>query len=137
MTHRERYGSAKWGRFLLGLDTGEESRAWTFDELEKQPLVHDRFGGRNLLVAFDRERLTTAVFDRTLDGQELTFREHDGRLVDEQTGSEWDTITGRAVRGLLEGRKLEAVAATVILERDWKVFHPATRFWHPDTTSGL
>jgi len=51
-----------------------------------------------------------------------------GGFVDEQTGSRWD-ITGRAVSGPLEGRRLDRVIAIDSFWFDWAAFHPDTRIF--------
>jgi len=53
----------------------------------------------------------------------LTFSYDDGRFVDDQTDSEWD-ISGQAVTGPLEGRRLEAIPHGDIFSFAWFVTHP-------------
>jgi hypothetical protein len=63
----------------------------------------------NAAISRSRDVGTAGTFDRRVDGQALSFRPAgDGRFRDGQTGSTWD-VTGRAIAGLLAGRRLRPV----------------------------
>ena len=58
-------------------------------------------------IAASREVGSTAIFNRLMDGQVLTFSALDnGFFQDEETGSLWN-IFGEAVQGSLTGSQLE------------------------------
>ena len=42
--------------FVLGLEAGDEARAYSFQRLEAEPLVNDEFQGSTVLIAVDRGR---------------------------------------------------------------------------------
>ncbi len=71
---------------------------------------------QNPQVAFGRDVGATAVYDPTVDGQQLTFaRKPDaassaepGAFVDDQTGSTW-SLLGRALDGPLAGAQLAPI----------------------------
>ena len=79
-------------------------------------------------------------FDRTVGGEVLDFylkvptsvTQPDGsrplRLVDAQTGSEWD-FSGKAVSGPLAGRELRRVQTLKDFWFDWQLYHPQTRVY--------
>jgi len=48
-------------------------------------------------------------------------------MLDAETGSSWDAVTGRALSGSLAGRTLSAVPATTGFWHAWKAHHPDTR----------
>jgi hypothetical protein len=50
------------------------------------------------------------------------------RLVDAQTGSEWD-FTGTAVSGPLAGRSLTRISVLADYWFDWKIYHPNTEIY--------
>jgi hypothetical protein len=98
---------------------------YPFSRLARDAPINDRLGGRPVVVLFDREVKSAlddtslaasdevgaaAVFERTLDGRELSFEaaEEPGAARDRETGSTWDT-TGRAVSGQLEGERLRQI----------------------------
>jgi hypothetical protein len=64
------------------------------------------------------EDVTTAVvWERTLEGRSLTFAAAGDRMVDAETGTSWEPLTGRAESGPLKDRQLTAVPYV-------------TGFWH-------
>ncbi len=108
---------------VTALLEGDEALVIPFDRLAEEPVVNEEIAGRPVAVFFDpevtsvldessiassREVGSAAAFDRRVGGRTLTFSSTDGRIVDDQTGSEWD-ITGRAVAGPLADERLEPV----------------------------
>ena len=120
----------QWG--LVGAD---KARSWPFSRLAKQRVVNDFFAGTPLLLVFDPDRLSPTGFDRRLGGKELTFRFRGDDLIDEATGSVWDPITGKALHGTLEGRRLSPVSGTIATVSTWLVFHPDGEVWDPSSPS--
>jgi hypothetical protein len=112
-----------------GLVRGGKARSWPFHELARQGVVNDTFAGVPLLVVFDAERLSPTGFDRRLGGRELKFRKAGTELVDDATGSVWDAVTGRAVRGPLSGQTLTAMPGTISKKTTWKAFHRDSEVW--------
>jgi len=121
---RSFFSTLQWG-----LARGDQARSWPYAQLARQPIVNDAFAGQTLLVLFDQRSSTPTAFERRLDDAELTFRQRADGLTDEQTGSLWDPITGRALRGPLKGRRLRPVPGTVSLDWAWRNFHPGTEIW--------
>jgi hypothetical protein len=50
------------------------------------------------------------------------------RLVDGDTGSEWD-FTGRSTTGTFAGRQLKKIAVLNDYWFDWKTYHPDTEVY--------
>jgi hypothetical protein len=70
------------------------------------------------------------VHSRRLTGQELIFERYEETFIrDEQTGSIWDGIEGRAVNGPLIGQQLDRVRSTGSFWFGWKDFYPETRVY--------
>jgi hypothetical protein len=118
-----------FSRVQWGLARGMKARSWPYAELRQQPIVNDAFAGQPLLVVFDKRTSTTKVFERRTGDRELTFRWQANQLTDEQTSSIWDPITGIAIKGPLEGRRLASVAGVVSLDTVWRSFHPGSETW--------
>ena len=112
--------------FQWGLAREGMARSWPLAELAHQPVLNDSFMGLALLLAFDAPSRTLAAFDRRLGDAELTFRQESHRLVDQQTGTVWDPVTGRAIEGALAGRRLKLVAGNSSLSSAWRTFYPAS-----------
>jgi hypothetical protein len=98
---------------------------YPFPRLEREAPINDQIDGQPVVVLFDpavksalddsslagsREIGAAAVFERMLDGRELSFEAagEPGTARDRETGSTWDT-TGRALSGELEGQRLTQV----------------------------
>jgi uncharacterized protein DUF3179 len=63
----------------------------------------------NAAISRSRDVGTAGTFDRRVGGRALSFLPAgNGRFRDRQTGSTWD-VTGRAIAGLLAGRRLRPV----------------------------
>jgi hypothetical protein len=91
--------------------------------------VNDEVDGAPVVVFLTEDGVTVSALRRTAAGRTLTFRAQGDALVDAETGSRWDPMTGRAVAGPLEGRALEEVPVTAALWYAWKSQRPGTSLW--------
>ncbi len=115
--------------FVVGLAEGDVVRAWPFDQLQRQSIVNDKFGSEAVLVTFDPDSSTPAVFSRRVEDRTLAFEFRDGALRDRQTSSTWNATTGIAEAGPLAGQSLKPLPAIVSYRETWQVFHPKSTFW--------
>ncbi len=123
-TFEQRYFSnLQWG-----LARGEAAVSWPLRELARQSAVNDTFAGQPLVIVFESRSATITAFDRRVGDAELTFRMEVDGLIDDQTSSVWDPISGRAIRGKLAGRRLAPVAGIVSHLRAWRSLHPESQF---------
>ncbi len=130
---------------VLTIDTGEEAAAYPYETLQEVKVVNDTVGGQDVVVLWQagtasaldansvaggRDIGAASAFSREVDGRTLTFS-HDGeKIVDDQTGSEWNLL-GTAVSGELEGIRLEPVVAINHFWFSWAAFKPETRIYQP------
>lgn len=134
---------------VLGVELNGDAVAYPYDRLESVRVANDMVGGVPIVVlwqpgtasALDSARIAegddvgaAAAFSRELDGGTLTFVFADGRIVDQETGSEWN-IFGEAVAGSLEGRQLESVVSVNHFWFSWAAFQPETRVYDIEATS--
>jgi hypothetical protein len=100
---------------------GDQGAAYPRDLIEENQVLNETIAGQPVVIlwkpgtasALDsasipdgRDIGTTAVFDRTIDGEVLTFSANgDGTYTDLETGSSWD-ILGSAQEGPLAGSQL-------------------------------
>ncbi len=130
---------------VITVDLNGEAVAYPYDVLQKVHVVNDSVGGVPIAVfweagtasALDAEAIpqgrdvgTANTFSRVLDGETLTFRYEDGRILDDQTGSAWNVL-GEAVAGKLKGRHLEPVVSINHFWFSWAAFRPDTRVYQP------
>ena len=111
---------------VLGMASEETAKAWSFRRLKKEPALNDEFDGQPVLAVFESKSYTARLYARTLDDRVLTFHVRDGMIVDDQTGSDWELVSGRAVGGPLAGKSLTPLPATVCLLTSWLDFRPSS-----------
>jgi hypothetical protein len=124
LPERSFFFKLQWGLAIRG-----KARSWPYARLAEQPVINERFGDRRLLIVFDRKTSTPTAFDRHVDGLDLTFRLCADGLTDDDTHSQWDPISGRAVSGPMKGCRLTPVPGTISLEWAWRRFFPASETW--------
>ncbi len=116
---------------LIGFVRADQSRAWRLRDLRKQPVANDQLGEDGVLVVYDVATGTAVIHSRSASEQSLTFAFVNGRLVDQQTGSVWDLLTGVALTPPLKGVQLQSVEGIIANEYAWSVFHPESSYWKP------
>lgn len=125
---------------VLGVEVNDAATAYAFTLLEEEIVINDTVAGVPVVV-FWQPGTNTALgagvianaadigsanaFERTLDGQELTFSEMDGVIFDMETGTTWD-IFGNAIKGGLEGERLMPVTSSNHFWFSWHSFRPDT-----------
>ncbi len=110
---------------VIALKINGDARAYPLAILMWQEIVNDTVGGVPVTVTFCPLCNTAVTFERTLEGNELTFgtsgnlRNSDLVMWDRQTESWWQQITGEAIVGQLAGKVLEQVPSPIIA---WETF---------------
>lgn len=115
-------------RFVFGIAESGDAVAWSFAKLAEKPVVHDSWQKTPVVVVFDRDSFTPRMYERTVDGKQLTFQFADGQLTDAETKTAWHAVTGRALAGPLRGKHLVALPAIVSFTRAWRDFHPDSEY---------
>jgi hypothetical protein len=114
---------------VVGVRIGERARAYPFPLLRRQNPVVDRLGSEPIVLVVGEDSKSIRVFRATVEGRALSFARRVGvrplRLVDAETGSEWD-FAGTAVSGPLAGRQLGKLRALKEYWFDWKAYNPGT-----------
>ncbi len=129
---------------VLGTILGGEAVAYPFPALEKNPVINDQVGDfevvalwqpgaasalHDRVIDVSKDVGMAALYDRTVDGQTLTFSLNDsGAVVDDQTGSTWN-VFGTALSGELEGKQLRQHLAFPHFWFAWAAFRPETTIW--------
>lgn len=122
-----------------------EAVAYPNDVLKEVRVVNDTVGGVPVVVlwqpglasALGNSEISSGddvgangVFERTVDGQTLTFVFDGEKITDEQTGSTWN-ILGEAIEGALAGTSLTPVLKVDHFWFSWAAFRPDTRVYQP------
>jgi len=129
---------------VLTIDLNGDAVAYPYETLAKVSVVNDSVGGEAIVIIWQtgtaspldntttsgRDVGTAAAFSRIADGQTLSFVFVEGKILDEQTNSEWN-ILGRAIAGEMKGRQLTPVIAINHFWFSWAAFKPETRIYQP------
>jgi hypothetical protein len=130
---------------VLTVDLNGEAAAYPYDALSELKVVNDTVGGNDVVlfwtegtasalntsnISDGREVGSAVAYSRLLNDQLLDFEFKDGRILDTQTGSEWN-IFGLAVTGELRGSQLTPVVSINHFWFSWAAFKPGTRIYQP------
>ncbi len=114
---------------VIGVLIGETPVAYSYEALGETPVLNDVVGESELLITFDVDTRSVAVFDRTIGGKILTFThvENDDALIkDVESGTTWNKLTGQAIAGPLNGSALTQMPFTTAFWFGWKDNFPET-----------
>jgi len=111
---------------VLALEGHIDAKVYPLSRLANDRVVNDTFEDIPILVIMSEDLSTAKIYDRRLDGHALTFKTSwfGGKLVDSETGSEWDVLTGADVSNA--DRALQPIPATYVLWYAWKAYRPDT-----------
>jgi len=124
---------------VIGLEINGEAKAYPIFILVWHEIVNDSVGGVPVSVTYCPLCYTNQVFERIIDGQEVTFgtsgKLYNSNLLmyDRLTESYWSQALGTAVKGELAGSQLNLIPFDVITWGDWKKLHPDTKILTTDT----
>ncbi|MDX1374091.1 MAG: DUF3179 domain-containing protein [Burkholderiales bacterium] len=128
---------------VLSVSAGGVHRVYPFSVLQASALINDSVGGEPVVVlsrqgtlsVLDQSEIKASrriasanAFSRGLAGKTLVFEARDGRVVDRETGSQWDML-GRAVAGPLKGARLTPAVGGVHFAFAWLAFNPDTEIY--------
>jgi hypothetical protein len=86
------------------LEFGNDPTAFPVPAIREFGVVNEIVDGAPVAVLFDpADADRWAVFSRLLDDQIVTLAITNGSLLDVESGSTWDPVTGRALAGPLKG----------------------------------
>ncbi len=110
---------------VIGVEGHIEAKAYLLRYLAKKRVLNDALETHPIVVFLGEDLATVRVLDRVVGGKTLTFSLTEGdRLQDAETSSVWDPMTGMALSGPLQGRRLNAYVSTSSLWYAWKKYRP-------------
>ncbi|MDH3314779.1 MAG: DUF3179 domain-containing protein [Gammaproteobacteria bacterium] len=128
---------------VLNVTVDATHRLYPFSVLMDEPVINDQvenvpvvvFSRQGTLSVLDASVIANSktvpsatVYDRRLDDRVLSFEVRDGRLVDRETGSEWN-LFGTAVAGTLKGKQLDKPDSGVHFAFAWLAFNPQSKIY--------
>jgi hypothetical protein len=111
---------------VIGVSHDGESTAYPISVLSSERVLNDDVGGLPVVAAAGADESLFA-YERTVDGETLTFEPGETKQYMVAGGSRWEIATGNAVDGPHEGTKLvRANDQTQLFWFAWLDFHPNT-----------
>ncbi len=115
---------------VIALHVGEDARAYPVQVLIWHEIVNDTVAGVPVVVTYCPLCNTAVSFERSVEGVEVTFGTS-GRLFasalvmyDRATESLWTHFDGRAVVGVLAGKRLQVVASPLLAWSEFAASFP-------------
>lgn len=113
---------------ILGIERDGAFGAVQKDVVRRDRLLNFTLGLTPMAAVFDTELDAVRVFERRLDGRDLSFVIFEDKIVDEQTRSEWSP-TGACIYGPLREKELEPVLTVDSMWFAWASFYRGTRIF--------
>lgn len=114
---------------VIALAHDDEARAYPLQILTYHEIVNDRVGGTPVAVTFCPLCYSALVFERTLDGDAVTFgvsgllRHSDLVMYDRGSETLWQQLTGTAIVGSRTGETLDRLPSQIISFRQFAETH--------------
>lgn len=117
--------------FVIGVALGDVARAYRWRDASRVGVVNDLVGDVPVVVAGNPLSRNIAVFGRIVGDRLLTFRLDLDReeLVDDETGSRWNTSTGVVVSGPLRSSVLKNIPWSPAFDWAWMNHYPHSTFY--------
>jgi len=113
---------------IIGVRVRGLPKAYALDAVVNAKVVNDTFESLPLVLLATSDE-SASVYERTLNGQTLTFDLVGSTIRDHETASTWDAVTGKATAGPLAGQYLTPVPATTSFWFGWFDFFPGTALY--------
>ena len=125
----EKRDSSSWElkSWVVGVVHQGSSKAYDWNELEKQGIINDSFAHTSIVLVLENDGATFHVWKRNLNGQTLHFEKNpkENFFIDSNTHSQW-AWNGTCTDGPLKGSRLNPVQSYQEFWHSWKTFHPLT-----------
>ena len=116
--------------YVVGVASEENAWAFPIEKIEQVGVINEEIAGQApfVLVALAQPGAIMA-WQRTHDGQTLTFVQENDTLKDKETGTIWNKENGRAEEGPLQGAQLQSFATQFMHWLGWLDLHPTSELW--------
>jgi hypothetical protein len=120
---------------VVGLELDGCAKAYPVQLAAGRKIINDTVAGEDVLVAFGRPSEPGMIFKRRVDGRSLTFvplpEANSGLMLmkDEETGTTWEALSGRAISGVLAPKELQRLISEYSFWFAWSELHPNTEIY--------
>lgn len=112
--------------YVAGITQGDMAMAFPLDLVAQQGVVNSVIERLPILLVAGNEPGAVTVWERSVEGQVLTFGLQGDQLIDEETQSVWNPETGTAESGEMAGQQLTPVDTWICDWRGWLDAYPGT-----------
>ena len=110
------------------------ARLYPYEILEKKRVINDMFQDNPVVIFYHKKRGTATAWGRSVNGKILSFRVKTSStegflIIDAETGSQWNPLTGTSTHGSYKGTELPAQASTPILIDRFKAHYPRSEVY--------
>ncbi len=121
----------KDGDFVMGISFKGASRAYPITMLAWHHIVNNEINGNPMGMTYCPICNTAIAFESEVEGTVLQFDVATNYranlvMVDRQTGSWWQQLTGKAIQGELSGTALKLIPVDLMTWGAWKELYPDT-----------
>lgn len=116
--------------YVVGVASERAAQAYPIEGIAEIGLINEQIEGLSPFVLLSLgEPGAIAAWQRTHEGQILTFVRQGDVLKDQETGSSWDARTGIAQEGALAGAQLESFPIWLTHWLGWVDLYPESGVW--------
>jgi hypothetical protein len=116
--------------YVVGVASQTAAQAYPIEAIAEIGLINEQIEGLSPFVLLSLgEPGAIAAWQRTYEGQTLTFVREGDVLKDQETGSSWDARTGMAQEGALAGAQLESFPIWLTHWLGWVDLYPESGVW--------
>lgn len=116
--------------FVIGVVWDGQAKAYRYEDVIQTTVINDTLGDVPVLIWAQDGKFHTYI--RRVEDQVLTFAlDDEGKLVDVETGSEWDVVRGFAPAGQLRHQALQPLPNLTAFEDHWWDFYPESTLYEP------
>lgn len=127
-------GSAEWAdqETVIGVELDGHARAYPVRLLSLHEVVNDNIAGRPIAVTWCPLCFSAIIFDREVNGRELTFGvsgyllKNNLVMYDHQTNTLWSQVLAQSIRGPLRKNWLTVLPSMLTSWGSWKDLYPET-----------
>ncbi len=128
----------KDGDFVMGISFNGANRAYPITMLAWHHIVNNEINGKPMGMTYCPVCNTAIAFESEVEGAVLQFDVATNYranlvMVDRQTGSWWQQLTGKAIQGELSGTALKLIPVDLMTWGAWKALYPDTLVLSEDT----
>ena len=109
--------------WIIGIQDGENSRTYDWNQLVKQRMIQDSLPNNPIVILLESDTASFHSYNRSINNMVLTFRKQQDSIWDLNTGSLW-SYEGVCFQGKLKGIKLTSINSYQEFLHSWEFFHP-------------